>query len=271
MTYWGDTCSRVIRSTKILQSRTLSLEEEFLAVMVRIRCGYRNQDIAKLFGLSGTRFSRIFNTWVCLLSDVLHDLCRVPSREVTRATLPPCFAAFPSTRIVIDCTEIFSEQASSLPARKQMFSGYKHHVTYKFLVGISPSGYVAYVSEAWGGRASDKLITLSSTKLLQELEPGDSVMADRGFLIDCDLKARGITLICPAFRGANRAQLTGEEVHSTRRIAEARIHVERAIGKIKNFKILSGNIHLSMKPIVSRVFSVCAFLTNFQRPILTPP
>ena len=107
-----------------------------------------NQDIAKLFGLSATRFSRIFHTRVCLLSDVLRDLCRVPSREVTHATLPPCFAAFPSTRIVIDCTEICSQQASSLPARKQMFSSYKHHVTYNFLVGISPS---LYTSTLWMG------------------------------------------------------------------------------------------------------------------------
>ena len=65
-------------------------------------------------------------------------------------------------------------------------------------------------------------------------------------------------------------KLKGEKVQSTRSIAEARIHVELAIGKIKNFKILSGNIPLSMKPILSRVFSVCAFLTNFQRPIHIP-
>ena len=82
--------------------------------------------------------------------------------RLQRAPLPLCLAAFPSTCIVRDCTEIFSQQSSSLPARKQMFSSYKHRVTYKFLVGISPSGYVAYVSEACGGRASDKLISYYS-------------------------------------------------------------------------------------------------------------
>ena len=44
MVYWGDTCSRAKRSAKILQFRTLSLEEEFLSVMVRLQCGYRNCD-----------------------------------------------------------------------------------------------------------------------------------------------------------------------------------------------------------------------------------
>ena len=39
--------------------------------------------------------------------------------------MPPCFVDFPDTRIVVGCTEIFSQQASSTQARKQMFSSYK--------------------------------------------------------------------------------------------------------------------------------------------------
>ena len=88
-----------------------------------------------------------------------------------------------------------------------------------------------FVSDVWGGRASNKHITLSS-KLLDSLEPGDAVLTDRGFLIDDYLKVKLITLICPAFRGPNRAQLSAEEVHDTGRIAETRIHVERAIREI---------------------------------------
>ena len=106
---------------------------------------------------------------------------------------------------------------------------------------------------------------------MDSLEPGDAVLADRGFLIDDDLKARCITLIFPAFLGPNRAQLSAEEVHDTRRIAEARIHIERAIGKIKLFKILNGDFPLSMKPIVGRLFATCAFLTNFQSPNIQVP
>ena len=273
MSYWkgqANTGTEPSLSRYKRRSPILPLEEEFLAVLMRLRTGYRNRDIAKLFGLSPARFSNIFNTWICLLSDSLRELCKLPSREVTRDTLPSCFSAFPNTRIVIDCTEVFSQQASSLPARKQMFSSYKHTTTYKFLVGISPSGSIAYISEVFGGRASDKHITVSSSDLLQALGPGDAVMADRGFLIGDELKARGVELICPAFRGAHRAQLTGREVHDTRRIAEARIHVERAIGEIKNFCILAGDVPLSMKPILGRVFSTCAYLTNFQSPIITP-
>ena len=235
MQYWKGKKTRTecAQPNLNLKVKKLSLEEEFLAVMIQLRCGFRHRDTARFFGISEAWFSCIFNTWICLLSDVLSDLCKFPSREVTKETMPPCFVDFPDTRIILDCTEIFSQQASSTQARKQMFSSYKHNDTYKFLVGIAPSGYVSFVSEAWGGRASDKHITLDSEELLSNLESGDAVMADRGFTISIELEQRGVTTILPAFLGKDRAQLTGQEVHKSRRVAEARVHVERAIGKMK--------------------------------------
>ena len=38
----------------------------------------------------------------------------------------------------------------------------KHHNTIKFLVGISPSGFITFLSSSYGGRASDKFITKDS-------------------------------------------------------------------------------------------------------------
>ena len=39
---------------------------------------------------------------------------------------------------------------------------------------------MSYVSEAWGGRISDKYLT-DSCGILNHLFPGDIVLADRGF------------------------------------------------------------------------------------------
>ena len=103
---------------------------------------------------------------------------------------------------------------------------------------------------------------------MESLESGDAIMADRGFLIDEEAKVKGIRLICPAFQHPNRVQLSVEKVYSTWRIAEPRIHVERAIGRTKQFKILDGYVPLSMKPILGRLFAMCVFLANFQTPIL---
>ena len=57
-------------------------------------------------------------------------------------------------------------------------------------------------------------------------------MADRGFDIEEDLTLRGVRLNIPPFlRG--KAQLSEQEFVTTRRIASLRIHVERAIERIK--------------------------------------
>ena len=54
---------------------------------------------------------------------------------------------------------------------------------------------------------------------------------------------------------------------STRRIAEARIHVERAIERMKEFQILQGEVEISLMHMVEQIFQAFAFLTNFQAPI----
>ena len=50
------------------------------------------------------------------------------------------------------------------------------------LIWIIPQGTVAFVSNAWGGHASDKCIT-KKCGILKVLLPGEVVLADQGFNI----------------------------------------------------------------------------------------
>ncbi|KAH6948046.1 hypothetical protein HPB50_022617 [Hyalomma asiaticum] len=50
--------------------------------------------------------------------------------------------------------------------------------------GEDPRGHISYVSQAYGGRASDSFITKESKVLEKFLPSIDSVMVDKGFLID---------------------------------------------------------------------------------------
>ncbi len=123
------------------------------------------------------------------------------------------------------------------------------------------------VSKLWSGRVSDKKITLKSG-LLPLLEAGDNVMADRGFDI-ADILPTGVTLNIPPFKGS-RAQLTLSEAEETTRIAAVRNHVERVIGRVKNYHILDGVLPLSLCPVADQIFTVCRLLTNFL-PFLVKP
>ena len=105
-----------------------------------------------------------------------------------------------------------------------------------FLVGIMPSGVITFVSETYEGSISDrKLVEVSG--LLELLEPGDEIMADKGFQIKDLLAPLGVRLNMPPFLNSN-TQMPKEDVLLTRKIAHLRIHVERAIGRVKQFCIL---------------------------------
>ena len=117
------------------------------------------------------------------------------------------------------------------------------------------------------GRVTDKKITVECS-ILKLLEKGDNIMADRGFDI-ADILPPGVTLNIPPFKG-QRDQLTAEESEETARIASVRIHVERAIGRLKNYDLLNGVLPLSLAPVSDQIFTVCCYLTNFL-PFLVPP
>lgn len=271
--YWGQ---KNVSDTRSYQEkgkkkpgpkRQLSSLTELFIVLVRLRVGLFVRDIADRFGISVANFSKIFCTWINFLYLELQHLFPFPSQETVRRNMPKQFALYPTTRAIIDCTEVYVEVPSSMFAQSQTWSNYKHHNTFKVLVGISPNGQVIFVSKLWGGRVSDKCITQKSG-FLQYLKPGDNVVADRGFEIT-DILPPGVGLNIPPFKGA-RAQLTAEEVTETVHIASVRIHVERAIGRIKNYHLLDGTLPLTLAHIADQIFSVCAYLTNFLPPLLPP-
>ena len=89
------------------------------------------------------------------------------------------------------------------------------------------------------------------------------MLADRGFLISEDLGARGAPLAIPSFKKVKK-QLSMMEVEFCRRLSRVRIHVERAMERIKNFKIISGILPLKLVPQADNILLICAALSNLQ-------
>ena len=70
---------------------------------------------------------------------------------------------------------------------------------------------------------------------------GDLVLADRGFEISEELALRGATLAIPPFT-KGKLQLSQREVEESRYLSRIRIHFERAIGRLKCYKILHSTL-----------------------------
>ena len=200
--------------------------------------------------------SRIYNTWVTFLSQELSFLVPWPSRSQLRKSLPKRFKNFKNVRIIINCLELFIQKPKVPASQKMTWSSYKHWNPAKLLVGITPTGVVSFVPPLWTGSIADQEIVKQSG-LLNLLEAGDAVMADKGILIRDLLALKKVHFVSPAYCREPRLAVKGTT--HTHRVASLHTHVERNILKLKQFRILFGVIPLLMKPMLDRII---AALTN---------
>ena len=255
----------------LLQSKgMLSPFQKLLMTIIRLRLNLSGRDLGYRFGgISDSTVSRTFLHVVDVLYQRLKPLIIWPDRDVLRKTLPMDFRKYcPNCVVIIDCFEIFLDRPLNPRARAQTFSSYKHHNTVKYLIGITPQGTVSFISEGWGGRVSDKHLTENSG-LLDHLNPGDVILADRGFDIQESVGLFCSTIKIPAFTKGKK-QLSGIEVEQTRRIANVRIHVERVIGNIrKKYSILGATQPIDFVTVrngdvttLDKIVTICCALVN---------
>lgn len=270
ITYWKGSkrtkvSTKVVKHTRYEKLKKLSQRDEFLLTLMRLRLNLLNEDLADRFGISTLLCSQTFTTWIKIISQVLGTALVVwLPRESIRDNLPNCFnkKGYSKCRVIIDCSEVFIERPKSLALQYATWSEYKHHNTIKFLVGISPSGFITFLSDCYGGRKTDKFITQDSG-FYENLERDDEIMADRGFTIQEELLHRYCRLVIPPGKRA-KSQMTESECLKTKTIANLRIHIERAINRIKYFRILKSVLPISMLQHVDDIVKSCAAICNLK-------
>ena len=116
--------------------------------MTWLKNGFACSHLAWLFKISKSTFTRYLITWTNCCYFFLGAIPIWPSREAIDSTMPQSFKnTYPSTRCIIDFTELFCQRPSSLSTQSCMHSHYKNHVTYKGLLGIAPSGGITFISQ----------------------------------------------------------------------------------------------------------------------------
>jgi len=196
----------------------------------------------------------------------LKELVIWPTREVINQHMPSEFQKlFPSTRVILDGTEIPIQKLSNVANQSSTWSSYKNRNTLKCLIGISPHGCVTYISEAYGGAASDRQIFERSDFVREKflLQKGDSIMADRGFIVQDLMANKDVCVNTPTMlRGVT--QLPAKTVLKDRRLANKRVHVERVIGLAKTFTILKQELDKNYVVLGGRIIFVCFAICNFR-------
>ena len=252
------------------ENSSLSLFQQFILTLIKLRLNLRDQDLGFRFNVCQSTVSRVFHKWIDILYIRLKPTIQWPTRESVAKTMPIEFRRnFSRCICIIDCFEVFCERPSDQMARAQTFSNYKHHNTVKFLIAITPQGVVLYISKGWGGRVSDKYLT-ENCGLLNYLEPGDIILADRGFTVQDSVGICCAEVKTPPFTKGKK-QLSQPEVDTARQLSRVRIHVERVIGAIRQkYSILESMLNINMimcdsttnVSLIDKIVVVCAALYN---------
>ena len=190
-----------------------------------------------------------------------------PSSNVIKFYAPTDFnLKFPTTRVIVDGTECPIKKPMEPTAQQATFSSYKNKNAIKVLVGVSPGGLVTYLSPAYGGSATDRQICERSN-LTTMCQPGDSIMADKGFNVQDLFESAMITINIPTFFH-KKNRMSGATVLKDRKIASKRVHVERIIGLAKTYKIIQQPMNNTESALATQIVTVCFRLCAWRLSIV---
>ncbi|XP_064482886.1 uncharacterized protein LOC135395722 [Ornithodoros turicata] len=243
--------------------RELDINDKLILFLMKMKHGLPFSCLASLFGIHRTTAAKIFKSILLKLCAATRSWLFWPSRAAIRATMPPSISLlYPNCRVIIDCTELKAETPPGVEAQNMWYSHYKGTYTIKYRVGIAPNGLVTFLSPGFGGRANDTSVTVEAG-VLPLLEPGDLVLADKGFPgIRTGVGQQGATLVMPPF--ATKPQFTEAEADATYDTASIRIHVERVIQRLRIFDILNTRIPQELAMYMDKIMHIICVLTNLR-------
>lgn len=261
--YWSKAQQTARETTS--PERKLPLIDELFMFLCCVAAGLHEKTLSSIFEVCLSTVRRIILTWTIYLYLVLGSLPLWMTREQVQATMPDKFKLYcPQVRVIIGCTEICCETPSCISLQSETLSSQKNHTTFKGLIGIAPCGVVTFVSRLYRGSISDIEMT-KKAQILKLLQPGDGVMADKGFLTEKILSEVGATRIIPPL--SKHTQLSIEDTHKTQAICRLRLLAERAIRRVKEYRIWDRLVPFSLVGSVNQLWVVCCLMSNYQGPL----
>ncbi|XP_018516009.1 uncharacterized protein LOC108872680 isoform X2 [Lates calcarifer] len=239
----------------------LCLFDQLFLFLCFVRRGFLPVDVSKQL-MSEDVVRTTYVTWCHYLFFMLGALPIWSTRQTVDELMPPFFrTTFPKTRVVLDMTEIHVQP----PAHKAKSSHHKASKTLKSLFGVSPSGAISFVSGVFSSSVSDEDV-IRESGILNLLEPGDKVMADKSLDVGDVLDVISVNFVTPTFSWPN-GQLNKDNMTHTQDISCLKIHVARAISRVKEYHIFD-DVPSALCGSVSQLWTVCALLTNFHGPLV---
>uniref|UniRef100_A0A665X4C3 FinTRIM family, member 97 n=1 Tax=Echeneis naucrates TaxID=173247 RepID=A0A665X4C3_ECHNA len=217
------------------------IDDSFL-FMNYLSLGLMQKDLACRLKLHQSTVSHIINIWANFLFTILGAVGIWLDRETIQAHLPESFLDYPDTQVILDCTKLHCQTPNSVLLQSEEFSNYKSHCTFKGLIGMTPYG--------------------AQSGIVAFLNPSMAILVDKGFVVEDCVPCK---VNIPTFL-SKRAQLSGPDDRKTQSIARLRVYVEHFIRTVKEQKMFSTVIPLSLTGSINWLYTI-ACLLNLQTKI----
>lgn len=260
-------------SMKEQRAKTFRGVNGLFFTLMALRTGMPLVVLSTLFGVNETTGGRAFTTWLNFMHRSMQPLMRLPTREEVDADAPDNFLrqGSGSVALVLDASELAIHNSWQTDVNWVRYSSYKGTQTAKILIGTTPAGAIAYVGEAYPGRMTDCEV-VKKDRLVKKLseaglaDNGVQLMADRGFnSISPLLVKEGIHFVAPPWKRRKEQQFQRGDMEATREVANLRIHVERAIGAMKKWRIVEHKFNHKQYDHITMCFRVVAGLVNLMQ------
>ena len=126
--------------------------------------------------------------------------------DILQSAPAELFEKYPNNTVIIDASELKVKVPSALQKHCESYSAYKSHTTLKCLLGADPKGGKMFMSQLYEGPISDKQVVQRSgfldildKNVMVGEKKGDTIMADKGFEFQNDLKKLGLQLNIPPY------------------------------------------------------------------------
>ena len=116
------------------------------------------------------------------------------------------------------------------------------------------------------GRVSDKQSPKESGFFINVSTVG-SILTDRGFNAKEEVSALEAKLKIPSLT-KGKEQLSDDEVDSSRRLSSVQIHVERVIGRIKQFRLVQVTLPLTQIDLLDDIMVIACGLVSMNNSVV---
>lgn len=256
--------------------KKLHYKDEYFLVLIKLRHDYGYEHLATLFNLSCSTVCAIFSCWINHMFIKFGNFDIWPHRNILFENYSIEFKKkYPNVIGSMNATEFFIQTPSSLVKQSQTYSQYNRHNTIKGLIIVDGNGVIIFTSPLFTGSISSKklvqdcgLLKIMESKINKGyLNEGDTFLADEGFTVqDLLNNNNNINVNIPVFQ-ITGGQFSADDVNHIRMIVTEAIHVEKAFSRIKQYKVLSNTVPISLIGSFNQIWTVCCVLSNFQNPL----